>query len=168
MSQEIVNASNTTTRSAQSEMRGLIFELHRTPLESGLVAALSEYAAHLSAKDELVIDVRGPLERLPVSRDTEAELFGIGREALANVVKHAGASTASVRVEPGIDKVVVEIRDDGHGFDPAGHHPGHYGLESMQGRADAIGARLTISSAADAGTLVRVETSVDGAVRDGA
>jgi len=145
------------TRTAQNEMRGLIFDLHRDPVHNGLVTALGDYAREAGRPNGPSIVVDGPAERLPLALDVETEMFGIAREALANVVKHAGARTASVRVEVRKDDVVLEIRDDGCGFDPSHRPPGHYGLDSMRGRADEIGAALTVSSAPGAGTVVRVE-----------
>jgi signal transduction histidine kinase len=148
------------TRGAQSEMRALIFELGHDVVEDGLVAALARHASMLRTRNGLDIDVQGP-ERLALSPRAQTELFGIGREALANVVKHAGASKAWVHVEARSGRVVVEIRDDGSGFDRAARHPGHFGLESMHSRAAELGGVLTIWSAPGAGTVVRVEARGD-------
>jgi signal transduction histidine kinase len=150
------------TRGAQNEMRALIFELRHDRVESGLVAALAGHAARLGATDGLTVTVAGPDERLALSRRAETQLFGIGREALANVVKHAGATTASVRVETGAGRVRIEIRDDGRGFDPAASYPGHLGLESMRSRAVEVGGRLSITSVPGQGTVVEVEAPLDG------
>src|SRR3954454_20685973 len=87
------------TRGVQSEMRTLIFELGRDPVEDGLVSALSDHASQLGHEGGLTIDVQGPQRRLALSRRAETQLSGICREALANVVKHAGANTAWVTVE---------------------------------------------------------------------
>jgi signal transduction histidine kinase len=148
------------TRGAQSEMRALIFELGHDAVEDGLVAALARHASMLRRRHGLDVDVEGP-ERLALSPRAQRELFGIGREALANVVKHAGANKAWVHVEARSGRVLVEVRDDGSGFDPAARHPGHFGLESMHSRAAELGGVLTISSSPRAGTLVRVEADVD-------
>jgi signal transduction histidine kinase len=156
------------TRTAQSEMRSLIYELRRDPVEDGLVAALHECAEERSEGTALAVDVEGPVGHLPISRDSEAQLFAIGREALTNVVKHARAANASVRVHVDTDRVLLEISDDGRGFDPDRRHPGHYGLESMRGRATDIGGRLNIASAPGLGTVIRVETPVAAAAADGA
>jgi signal transduction histidine kinase len=144
------------TRSVQSQMRSLIFELHREPVHDGLVAALSRHASGVRASDGLAVDVHGPGPQLPLSEPVETQLFSIGREALANVQKHAGASAADVRVEARQGQVVLEVRDNGRGFDPAAGHPGHFGLDSMRSRAAEIGGSLTITSTPESGTLVRV------------
>jgi signal transduction histidine kinase len=149
------------TRSVQGEIRSLIFELRRDSVHDGLVAALAGHAAGLDASEGPTIDVRGPGARLPLSPRVERQLFAIGREALANVVRHAGATAAQVRVEVQQGRVLVEIRDNGRGFDPAGGHPGHFGLESMHSRAAEIGGRLTIASAPGSGTAVRVRVPAE-------
>lgn len=156
------------TRGAQSEMRTLIFELGHDAVEDGLVAALTRHASMLRRRHGLDIDVQGP-ERLALSPRAQTELFGIGREALANVVKHADASKAWVHVEARSGRVLVEVRDDGSGFDPGARHPGHFGLESMHSRAAEFGGVLTIASSPRAGTVVRVvaRTDTEGA-SDGA
>jgi signal transduction histidine kinase len=158
--EQSLDAIGELTRGAQSEMHALIFELGHDAVEDGLVAALTRHASMLRARHGLDIDVQGP-ERLALSPRAQTELFGIGREALANVVKHAGASRAWVHIEARSRRVLVEIRDNGSGFDPASRHPGHFGLESMHSRAAEVGAVLTIASAPRAGTVVRVEARAD-------
>jgi signal transduction histidine kinase len=152
------------TKSVQTEMRALIFELRRDPVHDGLVAALERHAAGLRAVGVPTIEVAGPAARLALSQEVEGQLYGIGREALANVVKHAGATAVLVQVEAHGEQVLVEVRDNGQGFDPAVGHPGHFGLDSMRTRATEIGGRLTIMSAPRAGTVVRVRvpTETDG------
>jgi signal transduction histidine kinase len=149
------------TKSIQSEMRALIFELRRDPVHDGLVAALARHASGLSAPDGPTIDVRGPGARLALSPRVETQLYGIGREALANVMRHAGATAARVRVEAQPGQVLVEVRDNGRGFDPAAGHPGHFGLDSMRSRAAEIGGRLTIASTPGYGTVVRVRAPAE-------
>jgi signal transduction histidine kinase len=144
------------TKSVQSEMRALIFELRRDPVHDGLVSALSRHAAGLRAADAPTIRVEGPASRLALSDGVETQLYGIGREALVNVVKHAHATAAFVRVEAQDGQVLIEVVDNGRGFDPSEGHPGHFGLDSMRSRATEIGGRLTIASSPGYGTVVRV------------
>jgi signal transduction histidine kinase len=159
--QQSLDAIGELTRGAQSEMRALIFELGHDEVGDGLVAALTRHASMLRRRHGLDVDVQGP-ERLALSSRAQTELFNIGREALANVVKHAGTSNASVHIKACSGRVLLEVRDDGSGFDPAAHHPGHFGLESMHSRAAELGGVLTIVSTARAGTVVRVEARADG------
>jgi signal transduction histidine kinase len=149
------------TKSVQGEMRALIFQLRRDPVHDGLVAALARHASGLRNANGLSVDVRGPGPRLELSRPVETQLFAIGREALTNVEKHAGASAAHVRVRAQPDRVIVEVRDNGRGFNTALGHPGHFGLDSMRTRAEEIGGRLTITSAPGVGTLVRVQVPAE-------
>jgi signal transduction histidine kinase len=145
------------TKGAQSEMRALISELGRDPVEDGLVVALTRHARTLAAQDGVAIHVESTDGGLAVDPHVATQLFGIGREALANVARHAGASTAWVRIEAPPGRAVVEISDDGSGFDTTIRHPGHFGLESMRSRAAEVGALLTITSTPGQGTVVRVD-----------
>jgi signal transduction histidine kinase len=160
-----LDAIGDLTRSVQGEMHALIFELHRDPVHDGLVAALARHAAAVRDSDGLAVDVEGPGPRLALSEDVESQVFAIAREAIVNVQKHARASAVHVRVEAQHGQVVVEVRDNGRGFDPAAGHPGHFGLDSMRSRATEIGGGIAIKSEPESGTLVRVvvPAAMDGA-----
>jgi signal transduction histidine kinase len=135
--------------------------LRRDPVHDGLVSALARHASGLRAAGLPTIEVRGPPPPLGLSQVVETQLYGIGREALANVLKHAHATAASVRVEAQAGQILVEVRDNGHGFDPRTAHPGHFGLDSMRSRATEIGGRLTIASTPGIGTVVRVRVPAE-------
>jgi len=156
------------TRDAQNEMRALVFELRGDSVEDGLVAALVKHAARLGSRDGLAIDVTGPHRRLALSRRAEGQLFAVAREALSNVLKHAAAGAVQVRVENRAGRVLVEVRDDGRGFDPTAARPYNFGIESMRSRTAEIGGLLTITSAPGRGTVVRVEAPAEaGEARNG-
>jgi len=155
-----LNAIGELTKTAQSEMRALIFELGRDPVESGLVAALNKHAWGLGSRDGPAVHIDGPEKRLALTSRAETQLYRISREAIANVLKHAGAKNAWVRIAAERDRVVVEIRDDGRGFDTSAPRPGHFGLESMRSRADEIDAVIGITSTPESGTLVRIVAPV--------
>jgi signal transduction histidine kinase len=146
------------TRGALAEMRALILELQPGTLaEEGLVAALTKQASALSAREGLMIEVDEPGERLPLGPEVEEQLYRLGQEALANVVKHARASSATVRIAATHDIVLIEVSDDGRGFDPAAVGREHFGLRSMRGRVADLGGRLEVTSALGRGTVLRVE-----------
>jgi len=148
-------------RSAQSEMRALIYELGRDPVEHGLVPALTELAHAVSNREHVSIELRAPSEPLRISSKAQAELYAIVREALANVAKHAVASEAWIRIGEAGDRVVLEIGDDGVGFEVDSEREGHFGLASMRSRALEIGGSFTIASGMGRGTLVHVEAPAD-------
>jgi signal transduction histidine kinase len=146
------------TRGALAEMRALIFELRPGALgEEGLVAALTKQAAALSAREGVVVEVDGPGERLPLEPGVEDQLYRVGQEALANVVKHARASSATVYIAAEDDTVWMEVSDDGRGFDAGAVGPDHFGLRSMRGRVADLGGRLEVTSSRGRGTVLRVE-----------
>jgi signal transduction histidine kinase len=154
---QALNTIADLTRDAQSEMRALISELGSDPLAGGLVPALERHAAKVAAQDKIDIRLDLPRNHPSLEMRTEAHLFGIAREGLANAVKHAEATQAWIGLRVLPDRIVLEIGDDGRGFDPAANHPEHFGLESMRTRAAEIDARLTIASGPGEGTVVRAE-----------
>ena len=86
-----------------------------------------------------------------------AALTGSVREALTNVVRHSGVNEATVSVTADDEKVVVEVRDDGCGFDPAEPRAaGHYGLIGMRERVERLGGEMKIESSHGQGTTVRL------------
>jgi signal transduction histidine kinase len=150
------------THGALAEMRALIFELRPGALrEQGLVAALGEQAAALGAREGLAIEVDGPTERLPLGPDAEEQLYRLGQEALANVVKHAGASSAAVRLAAEDGRVSIEVRDNGRGFDPDAVTGAHFGLRSMHGRVADLGGTLEVISAPGRGTVLRANVPAE-------
>ena len=87
--------------------------------------------------------------------------LAIIEEALNNVTKHSGASCAFVSLTKEIDKVVLSVTDNGHGFDTSSLHPDSLGLKIMRERAAAIEARLHINSQPGHGTMVTAEWTED-------
>jgi signal transduction histidine kinase len=96
----------------------------------------------------------------PIIRE---EVYRIGREALVNAFRHSGASNVEVEVEYAPGHLRLLVRDNGVGIDPevvrAGRD-GHWGLSGMRERAERIGARLRVLSAASSGT--EIELSIPG------
>jgi PAS domain S-box-containing protein len=148
------------TEGALAEMRALIFELRPGALqEEGLGAALRNHAGALSAREGIPIEVEVPDVRVQAEPSTEEHLYRFAQEALHNVIKHAGASHAVIRLRAEENgRLVLEIEDDGTGFDPAGVPAGHLGLRTMSDRVEQIGGTTEIQSVPGRGTLVRAVT----------
>ncbi len=95
-------------------------------------------------------------------------LFRITQEAFHNIVKHARANQVVLELGLAAGRVVLEVRDDGVGFDANGEFPGHLGLRSMRERAEGFAGALYIDGRIRVGTSLRVEiplppTAVDPA-----
>jgi len=146
-----------------TEMRALIFELRPESLETeGLVAAIQKQVAATQARFGIQVEASMAAEPDAPPAVKEA-VYRITQEALHNVVKHAHATQASVRLSAGDGVVRVEVRDNGAGFDAGGSFPGHIGLRSMRERAAKLRGTLSIESAPGAGTRVIAELPLDGA-----
>jgi PAS domain S-box-containing protein len=145
------------TEGALAEMHALIFALRPDAIrEEGLIAAIRKQAEGIAARDDLIVAVDAPEERLPLGPDVEEQLYRLVQEALSNVAKHAEASHVWVRVRlAGGDQVVLEVEDDGIGFEPSIPRPGHLGLRSMAQRAADLGGQMDVHVPASGGTLVR-------------
>jgi len=129
--------------------------------ELGLVPAIGEHVRSIAEIGE--VDVRLEADEIPrgeLAPEAELAVYRIVQEALSNVLRHADARTATVRVsrEPGV--LVVMVEDDGRGFDPVrvtACGPGGLGLFGMNERAGYLGGRVEVSSAPGTGTRVRAE-----------
>jgi signal transduction histidine kinase len=87
--------------------------------------------------------------------DHKEALYRVAQEIFHNIVKHANARTVLLRLTTQNGLHLLEIHDDGKGFDPAVSFPGHFGLLTMQERIAKIGGTLTIESAVGKGTSIR-------------
>lgn len=143
-------------RDALAEMRTLLFELRPQSLEKdGLVQAIRTHAAAVQGRTGLSITVDAEdFDRLPI--EVEEAFYRITQEAIHNIVKHASAQTASVRIGRPDGPLVLEVTDDGDGFEPDRVPRGHLGLVGMRQRADQVSADLVIESAPNEGTTIRV------------
>jgi PAS domain S-box-containing protein len=141
-------------KDALAEMRTLIFELRPSSLESdGLVQALRTHATAVQRRTGLTIVVDAePIDRLPLA--SEEALYRIGQEALHNVVKHANASSATLRIATEDDRVLLSVTDDGVGFEPDKVPRLHFGLIGMRQRVDLVGGELRVESKAGGGTHI--------------
>lgn len=139
-----------------AEMHALIFELRPESLETeGLVAALTKQVAVLRARYKLTVEADLG-EEPDLSLERKQALYRIAQEALHNIVKHAHASTVALRLTRQEGEIILEVRDNGSGFDPAGPFPGHLGVRSMQERVTKMGGTFTIESTPGQGTHIGV------------
>ncbi len=148
-----------TVRSGIQESRRAIQSLRATPLEDlGLSEALRQLCSKLAERTGLRFDCQiaetGALDPL-----TEQTIYRVAESALANIEQHAGSSQVviSLATTPE-ERIQLEIRDDGIGFDPTAVPADRYGLAGMRERADLIGADLHVESTPGHGTRIVLET----------
>jgi signal transduction histidine kinase len=151
------------SREALDELRSLILGLRPPELaRDGLAATLRRQAEMLERVHGVPIELstEGSLDREPaLGPDAELDILRIANEALHNAVRHAGAQRVTVRVSTEPGTLVLEVSDDGTGFDPGRPElrARHLGLTSMEERARELGGHLEIRSRPGAGTTVRLE-----------
>jgi len=140
---------------ALEEVRRLSRELRPAALDDlGLEHALERHLREFSTRTGLRMRTRMALPVL--DRPTQIALFRIVQEALTNVARHAGAQEVLVRLEPEGESLILEISDDGRGFDPD-NTPGALGLAGMRERAEQLEGRFKLESAPGKGTRILVE-----------
>lgn len=145
-----------------TEMKALIFDLQAENIRrDGLVAAVQRQLSALIARNDIRID--GELGSEPSAPlEVKEAAYGIVREALQNVVRHAGASALTLRLELADEALRVEVRDDGVGFEPAALGRETMGIRSMRERAATVGGKIEILSRPLGGTVVRAELPLPG------
>jgi two-component system sensor histidine kinase UhpB len=138
-------------------VRGLARRLRPEVLdELGLVPALRSLCDRLEKSTGLTVRRTLHPDLPPLSPDAELVVYRVAQEALTNVVRHAGASAAHLRVTAGEDGVELVVSDDGAGVSPAAAEDSEGGIRGMRERALLIGARLEVAPAPAGGTTVRL------------
>ena len=155
-----------SSRQAVVEMHGLLGFLRQEGDGDELAPAptlrqLEALAAQLS-EARLSVDVRVEGEQRALPTSVELSAYRVVQEALTNTVKHAGASTAEVRVRYRPQEVEVEIVDDGVGQSAAPGTYGGHGLVGMRERVALHGGRLTAGPRPGGGYAVQATFPLDG------
>ncbi|HCF85378.1 MAG TPA: histidine kinase [Ktedonobacter sp.] len=135
-----------------ADIRRLVYNL-RPPIldEWGLVAALREQVAQYQLNQvQVTVDAPDSLPTLPAA--VEVAAYRIALEALANVTRHAAASSCAIRLDVTDEVLIVEIQDNGSGL-PPDYHAG-VGISAMRERAAELGGSCLIENVATGGTRV--------------
>lgn len=158
---ERVNRALAGLQNASERLRQATFELHPAVLEQvGLGAAVRQLAAFTAARSG--IEISTDID-YPIRDDIDPIVFGVVRELLSNVVRHARAKHASVSLQINGESCVLDVADDGVGVndDTMARRlgEGHIGLASHRARVDAAGGTFLFLPT-PAGTHVRVQLPV--------
>ncbi|GAA2510548.1 sensor histidine kinase [Streptomyces thermolineatus] len=130
--------------------------LEHDTLPRALRRAVADWQAASAGRARAELVVTGPAE--PLHEEIEATLLRIAQEALANAARHASASRVVVTLSYTADEVVLDVRDDGCGFDPRAlpeqSAAGGFGLTGMRRRAERVAGALDVESEPGRGTAV--------------
>lgn len=151
--QELAAGALDETRQAIAGLRPPVLD------DLGLAASLESLARSTPLPDVQVDTVPTSLPE-----HVETAVYRIAQEALQNIMKHANAGHVHLRLTVTAGAVLLEISDDGTGFDPAATAeragPVGYGLPGMQQRAELLGGQLTAESSPGRGTVVRLRVPI--------
>jgi PAS domain S-box-containing protein len=143
-------------RQAVKEMRLFLYEMQPVDLEKeGLISVLNHRLAAVEGRADIKARLLAD-ENIPLSKDKEIALYYIAQEALNNILKHAHAKTVSMILKKTRKKIILEILDDGIGFDLKKADSGGLGLKNMRERVSKIGGILKIASKPGKGTKISV------------
>ncbi|WP_236685696.1 PAS domain-containing sensor histidine kinase [Geobacter pickeringii] len=160
------------------EVRTLIFQISPPLLyEVGLEAALEWLAETFQEEHGLTVSFQDDGEVKPLAEEVKVTLFQAVREILINTVKHARATRATIAVRAGAGQIVVDVRDDGAGFEAEravdisrSRSLTGFGLFNIRQRLERLGGELLIVSAPGRGTAVTVIAQLlrDASAEEGA
>lgn len=144
--------------STLQDVRRLAVELRPSALDDfGLEPALERLVDTYRQQASVSVDLEIQLGHARLPSEVETALYRMVQEALTNITKHAGATSASILLARSPSAVALVIEDDGEGFDPADGRDGGLGISGMRERLALIGGRLRIESAPGKGTTLAAE-----------
>lgn len=156
---QLLASLKTQAQEAIADIRRLIYELRPPTLDDlGVVGALQQSAARYEReKLRFTFEIPEPLPELPAA--VETAVYRITQEAMTNIVRHAQASQATIRLVCHDRHLVLTISDNGNGM-PQVHQSG-VGLQSMRERAAELNGRCVIESLPGGGTKVEARLPLE-------
>ncbi len=155
-----VQALEEAARGGVEEVREIARGLRPEALDDfGLRSALVSLGSVFAEQSRVRLVSRLERDLPEMDRDDELVVYRVAQESLTNVARHAGASRAEVVLERCDGAVVLSVRDDGRGIDPADARDG-VGVRGMRERALLVGGSLDITALAPHGTEVRLALPV--------
>jgi two-component system, NarL family, nitrate/nitrite sensor histidine kinase NarX len=151
---------------AYSGLRDLLSHFRKRMDPLGLLHALENLGDEFHDRTGITIEYCNHVLDLDLTVDQEMQAFHIIQEALANVMRHSGASAVQLTLEQGKDVYLITVDDNGHGFAAEGDASGnpedqsnarqHLGLTIMRERAERMGGRVEVANLEEGGARVRL------------
>jgi two-component system NarL family sensor kinase len=157
--QKVVAECRDLTHAAAGEIRSISYLLHPPTMEEmGLRSTLGWLARGFSSRRGITISLQLATDIGRLEAETELSIFRVTQEALDNVYRHSGSSTAAVRLFRESATVVLEVADQGRGMKPpsVGSVPEFtVGISGMRERVEGLGGKFSIESVSGEGCTVR-------------
>jgi PAS domain S-box-containing protein len=149
-------------RQAVKEMRLFLYQMQQVDVEKdGLISVLHHRLLAVEGRADIKARLLSDEEEIPLSTEAQMMLYYIAQEALNNVLRHAHAKSVLVTLKRARGNIVLEILDDGVGFDTKRVDRAGLGLRNMRERVSQLDGRLQIISKPDVGTRIVVTVPMD-------
>jgi PAS domain S-box-containing protein len=145
------------------EMRSLIFDLRNNAVtEEGLITALVRQTSALGSRHGISVELELDENEPGIDLNLKNQIYWVLREALNNIIKHSQATAVRLKLcykkeQEGREVLIIELHDNGVGFDAQAIFPGHFGLQTMRERVAQFEGFLRIESSAGAGTSLYLQ-----------
>ncbi len=144
-------------------VRGVASSLRPAVLDMGLASALEWLVDDFSRHSGIPCRLELPEDKIPLDDERATALFRIVQESLTNVARHAKAGRVDIVLAEHGPDYLLEVRDDGRGFEPGQSWRNAFGLLGMRERGTMLGGELTLDSAPGKGTRISVRVPVAAA-----
>jgi two-component system NarL family sensor kinase len=152
---EITQGVQNDIRDQVKGIRDFIFEVRPPSLDQiGLAPTMEAMLDRIASDNALKGHFSSDLGPDRLEESIETILYRTAQEALRNVAKHAGARDVYVRLDRKDSRVVLEIEDNGAGFDTSSKKKGHFGLDTMRERIELAGGDFHVMPRPDGGTIL--------------
>lgn len=138
-------------------VRDVVSALRPSALDMGIVSALEWLVEQFSSHNAVACQLHVDEGQVSLDEGRATELFRIVQESLTNIRRHAGASRVDIVLARDAERFLLEVRDNGCGFDPAKRKRQSFGLLGMHERALKLGGTVVVDSKPGHGTRIRVQ-----------
>jgi PAS domain S-box-containing protein len=158
---EVLSRIGENARQAVKEMRLFLYEMQPVDLKDGLVSSLQHRLAAVEGRADIKARMISD-ENIQLEKEDEMALYFIAQESLNNILRHAHAKNVSVNLKQTRKNVILEIKDDGQGFEIKKLDNSGLGLRNMKDRAIQANGKFVLTSKNGVGTKITVSVPRKG------
>jgi two-component system sensor histidine kinase UhpB len=157
-----INETRQLAQNSLSNLRQIVYGLRPSILDDlGLIPAIRWYARTNLEKAGILVQINANGEVDTLAAELNATLFRITQEAINNILRHSQAHNVTINFSKAGDHILLEVVDDGQGFDPSSVKEQalqlhHIGILGMQERAEVVGGKTKLISEPGSGTRVEI------------